>query len=80
MIAHLTQLHQDVNHAHEVTRSQRLLRSDTFNQISGNYRLSTNPAQPIPRRYPGYIFFKFQKTFLHDKPYNIKMQVKFVMS
>ena len=63
MIAHLTQLHQDVNHAHEVTRSQRLLRSDTFNQISGNYRLSTNPVQTIPGDIQDTSFLNSRRLF-----------------
>jgi len=46
--------------------------------------LSTNPAKPICRRFPGDIQDTFLKKtsrrFVHDKPYNIKMQLKFVMS
>ena len=43
-------------------------------------RVLTNPAWLISRRYAGHIFTKCQKIFLRDKPYNVKMQVKSVMS
>ena len=36
-----------------------------------------------PYQFPGYIqdtYFKNSRRFLHDKPYNVRMQVKFVMS
>jgi len=43
------------------------------------YTVSTNPAKPISRRHPVYIFLNARR-FLRDKPHNIKKQVKIVMS
>ena len=49
---------------------------DQSNLFQGVYTF-----QEISMRYPEYIKKKkFQKIFSRDKPYNIEMQVKFVMS
>ena len=43
------------------------------------YTSSLTNFQEISRRYPGYIFLNSRRFFC-DKPYSIKMQVKFVMA
>jgi len=50
---------------------------------TSHFRVSTNPDYPISRRFPGDIqdtFFFKSRRFSRDKSYNIKMQVKFVVS
>jgi len=47
--------------------------------LQGVNKPSLTNFQEISRRYAGYIFKKSTR-FLRDKPYNIKMQVKSVMS
>jgi len=44
------------------------------------YKSSLINLQELSRRYPGYILLKIPEDFLRDKPYNIKLQVKVVMS
>ena len=67
-------------HIQSHVTTQPPVKSFTDNQI----RVSTNPAQPISRRFPGDIrdiyWQKNSRRLSRDKPYNIRMQVKFVMS
>ena len=64
-----------------VATSQTSIYNNTQDPNAGSSRLSTNPADPISRRLlSGIRFFLNSRRFLWDKPYNIKMQVKFVLS
>jgi len=66
---------------HTVTR-----RDSTTSQVvhrqpdQGLYKSSATNFQKISRRYPGYILRKNSRRLSRDKPYNIRMQVQFVMS
>ena len=43
-------------------------------------RRNTGFLQFHRKQFPGYIYFLNSTRFLRDKPHNIKMQAKFVMS